>query len=134
MWRRLTAGQISRQGTDNRGRALLALDDLTPMLCIPLADTDRPLLIHADQGNAEAQNDLAQLCLDADQPTIALHWLQLAADQNHPDAMHHLAMLHIKGQGLPKDETLGLMWLAKAATHGHPLATQQVAALQSHTR
>lgn len=69
--------------------------------------------------------------LDADRPDIALHWLQLAVDQEHPDAMHNLAKLHIKGIGVPKDETKGLMWLAKAASCGHPIASQQVAALQS---
>jgi uncharacterized protein len=131
LWRRVTDGQITRQDNDARGRAMLTLANLVPMLCVPVAPEDYELLSKADAGDADAQNDLAQLFLDADRPDIALHWLQLAVDQEHPDAMHNLAKLHIKGIGVPKDETKGLMWLAKAASCGHPIASQQVAALQS---
>ena len=131
LWRRVTDGQITRQDNDARGRAMLTLANLVPMLCVPVAPEEYELLSEADAGDADAQNDLAQLFLDADRPDIALHWLQLAVDQEHPDAMHNLAKLHIKGIGVPKDETKGLMWLAKAASCGHPIASQQVAALQS---
>lgn len=34
------------------------------------------------------------LFLYVDRPDIALHWLQLAVDQERPDAMHNLAKLH----------------------------------------
>ncbi len=117
-----------------RGRAMLTLEDLIPLLCVPVDPEDYELLIQADTGDADAQNDLAQLFLDADRPDIALHWLQLAVEQEHPDAMHNLATLHIKGVGVPKDETMGLMWLAKAATCGHAIAAQQVAALHSRQK
>lgn len=110
---------------------MLSFEDLAPMLCVPVATEDYELFVEADGGDADAQNDLAQLFLDADRPNIALHWLQLAADQEHPDAMHNLSKLHIKGIGVPKDETKGLIWLAKAASCGHSIAAQQVAALQS---
>lgn len=134
LWRRLAEGQITRQDNDIRGRAMLSLEDLAPMLCVPVEPEDYKLLTEADAGDADAQNDLAQLFLDADRPDIALHWLQLAVDQEHPDAMHNLATLYIKGHGLPQDETLGLMWLAKAASCGHVIAKQQVAALHSRQK
>ena len=113
---------------------MLTLADLIPMLCVPVNPEDYELLIQADGGDADAQNDLAQLFLDADRTDIALHWLQLAVDQEHPDAMHNLAKLHIKGIGMPRDETKGFMWLAKAASCGHPIAAQQVAALHSRQK
>ena len=117
------------------GKTDQATTTLTPgVLCVPVEREDYELLIEADAGDADAQNDLAQLFLDADRPDIALHWLQLAVDQEHPDAMHNLATLYIKGNGLPRDETLGLMWLAKAASCGHPIAKQQVAALHSRQK
>ncbi|MEJ6656377.1 MAG: tetratricopeptide repeat protein, partial [Pseudomonas sp.] len=131
LWRRLDDGQITRQENDARGRAMLTLTDLLPMLCVQIDPEDHELVVQADAGDADAQNDLAQLFLESDRPEIALHWLQVAADQGHADAMHNVATMHIKGLGVPKDETVGLMWLAKAATHGHPIAKQQVAALQS---
>ena len=113
---------------------MLTLTDLVPLLCVPVAPEDYELLVQADSGDADAQNDLAQLFLDGDRPDIALHWLQLAVEQEHPDAMHNLATLYIKGIGVEKDETRGLMWLAKAATCGHAIAQQQVSALHSRQK
>jgi len=130
-WRRLADGQIARQGNDERGRTMLSLDDLVSLLLVPIDPEDYELLIDADAGDADAQNDLAQLFLDAERSDIALHLFKLAVEQDHADAMHNLARLHIKGIGVPKDETIGLMWLAKAATLGHQLAQAQVAALHS---
>lgn len=129
LWRRLDDGQITRQENDSRGRAMLTLADLLPMLCVSVDPEDYELLADADAGNADAQNDLAQLFLDANRPDIALHWMQLAVDQEHADAIHNLAMLYIKGIGLEKDKTKGLMWLAKAASLGHSIAKQQIATL-----
>ena len=110
---------------------MISLDDLVSSLQVPIDQKDYELLIEADVGDADAQNDLAQLFLEADRPDIALHWFKLAVDQDHADAMHNLATLHIKGIGVPKDETVGLMWLAKAATLGHQLSQVQVSALHS---
>lgn len=131
LWRRLAEGVIARQGNDERGRTMIALTELVSLLLVQVEPEDYDLLVDADAGDADAQNDLAQLFLDADRPDIALHWLKLAVDQDHPDAMHNLSSLHIKGIGLPKDEASGLMWLAKAATLGHQLAQAQIDALQA---
>jgi len=78
LWRRLTDGQITRVGNDERGRAMLAFDDLVPLLCIAVAPEDYELFMAADAGNAHAHNDLAQLFLEAGKPEIALFWLQSA--------------------------------------------------------
>lgn len=130
LWRRVTNGQITRQGNDVRGRAMLTLATLAPMFCIPVVPEDYELFSDADAGDPDAQNDLAQLFLELDRPDIALHWFRMAVEQEHADAMHNLANLHRKGIGVPKDETISLMWLAKAASCGHLIASKQVAALQ----
>lgn len=133
LWRRLTDGLITRMENDERGRAMLAFDDLMPLLCIPVEPEDYELFIDADAGDANAQNDLALLFLDADKPDIALHWLQAAVSGRRSavgvDAMHNLANLYFTGIGVEKDENTGLMWLAKAAAHGHVIAERQMAAL-----
>jgi len=129
LWRRLSEGQATRQANDEEGRAMLTFENLIPMLCIPMTKEDHELVIEAAAGEAEAQTDLALLFLDTEKPDIGLHWLTLAADQGHPDAMHHLSKLYIQGRGLPKDDSLGLMWLAKAASLGHIIANEQVTAL-----
>jgi len=129
LWRRLSEGQITRQANDEDGRTMLIFEDLVPMLCIPMAPEDHGLIIEAAAGDAEAQTDLALLFLDAGKPDISLPWLTLAAEQGHPDAMHHLSKLYIQGTGPQKNDSLGLMWLAKAASLGHVIAGKQVTAL-----
>lgn len=108
---------------------MLTFEDLVPMLCLPMTQDDHELVIEAAAGDAEAQTDLALLFLDADKLDIGLSWLTLAADQGHPDAMHHLSKLYIQGTGPQKNDSLGLMWLAKAASLGHVIAGEQVTAL-----
>lgn len=129
LWRRLTDGQITRQENDQRGRAMLTFDDLVHMICVPVTPEDYELFTEADRGDANAQNDLAQLFLEAGRPDIALHWFQLAVDQGHADAMHNMAKLHLRGIAVVADKSKGLMWLAKAASFGHSIATQQIKTL-----
>jgi len=129
LWRRLSEGQITRQDNDGEGRTMLTFEDIVPMFCIPVAQEDYDLIVEAAAGDAEAQNNVALLFLDADKPDLCLHWLTLAVDQGHPDAMHNLSKLYIQGCGTLKNDSLGLMWLAKAADLGHVIAGEQVAAL-----
>lgn len=129
LWRRLSEGKITRQANDNEGRTMLTFEDLVPMLCLSVTPEDQSLIIEAAAGDAEAQTDLALLFLEEDKPDIGLHWLALAAEQGHPDAMHHLSKLYIQGRGTPKNDNLGLMWLSKAAALGHMIAGEQVTAL-----
>ena len=129
LWRRLSEGQITRQVNDSEGRTMLTFEDLVPMLCIPMAPEEQSLVVEAAVGEADAQNDLALLFLDAGKPDLGLPWLTLAADQGHPDAMHNLSKLYIQGNGTPRNDSLGLMWLAKAASLGHIIAGEQITAL-----
>lgn len=133
LWRRLTDGSITRMEKDSRGRAMLAFEDLIPLLSVPVAPEDYLLFIAADAGDAGAQNDLALLFLEVGQPEVARHWLEAAANTQRPDAssdaMHNLAHLYLSGTGVSRNEHLGLMWLAKAAARGYVIAERQMAAL-----
>ncbi|SEQ34631.1 Sel1 repeat-containing protein [Ectothiorhodospira magna] len=70
------------------------------------------------------------MLLEARRPDLALHWLQAAADQHYPDAMHWLGRCHISGEGVPKDEMLGLSWLQRAAALGHVISQRQMAGIR----
>lgn len=129
LWRRVTEGHITRLATDERGRAMIAFDEIIPLIALPIEPDDYELLIDADAGDADAQNDLAQLFFEIDLMEIGVSWLKQAVEQQHPDAMHNLAKLYIRGQGVEKDQNTGLMWLAKAAAHGHTIAQAQMDAL-----
>ena len=98
LWRRVQEGKVGRAGLDVRGRALLVLDDLRALLAIRLEDeADARLLVDADQGSSEAQNELGILCLEQSQPLLAVYWFNQAAEQGHADAMYHLSRLYLHG-------------------------------------
>lgn len=130
-WRRIEDGQIARHTDDSRGRAMISVRDIASIICIPVEPEDLELFSEADSGDADAQNDLAQLFLEAGRPDVAIYWLEAAVTQQHADATHHLAMLYIRGTHVEKDERQGLMWLSKAAVLGHKIAEQQISALMS---
>ena len=66
LWRRVTEGHITRLDTDERGRAMIAFEEIAPLITLPIEPADYELLIDADAGDADAQNDLAQLFLELD--------------------------------------------------------------------
>ena len=109
---------------------MLALSEVQAHICIAMNPEDMDYLLRADQGDALAQDDMGQLFLSAGKFEAALYWLQLAAQQNHPDAMQCLGRCYLGGDGVPKDENLGMMWIAKAAAHGHVIAQAQMLCLR----
>jgi TPR repeat protein len=127
--RRLAAGMLRRErhATLEKGRVPLAVlwDDLPPAL----GPGEEEGILRADGGDAEAQNDLALVFMEAGQPDRALPWLQMAADRQYPEAMYWLGRCHIAGQGMERDENAGLEWIRRAAARGHVIAQRQMAAL-----
>lgn len=131
LWRWIADGTLKRGPDDAaHGRTTVHLDSVKPYLCLPVGAEDWDLIISADVGNAEAQNDLALLFLSHGKPESAIYWLDLAAKQDYADAMHWMGRCYIEGKGLPKDENLGIMWLSKAAAHGHVISQAQMQAMR----
>ena len=129
--RRIAEGVLKRDfEAGPGGRAMVSFNSIQPHICIPLEDEDIPLIKDADSGEAEAQNDLALLFLANNKPRAAIYWLELAAKQEYPDAMHWLGRCHIDGNGVLQDENLGMMWLAKAAAQGHAISQAQMQAMR----
>ena len=129
LWRRLANDDASptraRRGggsSSNSRVARISLNCILPDLQIKLANGDESLVRAADAGEAEAQNDLALMLLAANNPDLGVLWLQDAAEQSYPDAMHWLGRCYIAGEGLRRDEALGLSWLGRAAAGGHVLS------------
>jgi TPR repeat protein len=116
------------ESPNNNCKDLVDLELIREDICIPLEPDDIELITEANSGNAEAQNDLAILFLEHGQFKIAMHWLEMAAEQNMSDAMHLLGDCYLKGKGVPKDDNLAIMWIAKAASLDHPIAKMQMRA------
>ncbi|WP_090275890.1 SEL1-like repeat protein [Halopseudomonas litoralis] len=87
------------------------------------------LLLAADSGDSEAQCDLALVFLEQDRADLAAYWFNLAAQQEHADAMHYLSGLYQQGNGVERCESTAMLWRVKAAGAGHAIAQAQMAAI-----
>ena len=119
-------GKVESGGS---GRMMVDFSDIRADVCIPLDVEDIRLILEADSGKAEAQNDLAFLFLENQKWKSAIYWLEMAAKQEYPDAMHWLARCYIDGSGVLKNGHIGLMWLAKSAAAGHAISQLQIQAM-----
>jgi len=86
----------------------------------------------ADQGNAEAQYNLAILYRQgkgvASNNKQAFKWFLAAAQQGLVDAQFYVGYLFDMGQGTDKDGAMAVQWYKKAAQLGHPLAQANLGA------
>ncbi|WP_151637193.1 tetratricopeptide repeat protein [Noviherbaspirillum aerium] len=130
--RRIADGSLPRVADEGGSsyKTMIPFEAIRSQLVVPLASDEIHLVREADAGNASAQNDLALLLLSHQKPQGALYWLELAAKQECPEAMHWLARCYLEGNGVTQDENLGLMWLARSAARGHRISQQQVQAMR----
>jgi TPR repeat protein len=84
----------------------------------------------ADNGKAEAQNDLGSLYVHGagvkrddveavrQDLAAALMWYRRGAEQGNADAQFNLAGMYYRGKGVSQDFTLAYMWVSLAAAKG----------------
>ena len=76
----------------------------------------------ADQGNAEAQNDLGAFYGSGRgvprDDAVAMRWYQRAADQGDAEAQYNLGALYEDGQGVRQDYAEAARWYRRAADLG----------------
>lgn len=130
LWRRLSNGVVMREEQEDDGKATkISFDEIKEHICIPLIDEDFKLIQRADNGDVEAQIDLAVIFLENKKYKGAIYWLELAAEKKSSEAMHLMGICYLQGNGVFQDENLGIMWLAKAASYGHLIAKEQINSL-----
>jgi len=112
-------------------RTFISLNDTTKHSLISLNEEDVSLILAADSGEASAQNEVALLFLEHKKATQAIYWLQLAAIQDHADAMCLLGDCYLRGLGFEKDRNLAISWISKGASAGSDIANQQMDSLLS---
>jgi TPR repeat protein len=93
----------------------------------------------AEQGDAQAQYDLAYLYYKADSdPSIsgvnqsdhlAAQWYRRAALQGHSSAQYNMAVLHLRGDGVERDAISAYSWLLLARENGHGASESLMAEL-----
>jgi uncharacterized protein len=133
--RRIADGTLQCAGGDEAPyKTMISFDSIKDNLCISVDADAIELIEKADAGDANAQNDLAVLFLENNQPKSAVYWLELAAKQDFADAMQWLGRCYLEGKGLPKDNNLALMWIARAASLGHPIAIAQIESIRPTMR
>ena len=88
------------------------------------------LRIAAEQGHAQACNDLATLLRDGlgCAPDIggAIHWYRLSAAQDEPAAQYNLGLIYLHGIGVEADKTLAAEYLLQAANAGDAAAMREL--------
>lgn len=132
LWRRVARGvfkgfgrQESVHGHGPRISLAVVLEDIPATL----EPGDEDIFLRADQGDPEAQNDVGLIFMEEERYDLALPWLQLAAEQEYPDAMHWVGRCYIAGHGVDKDDNLGLSWIKRAAKKGHLISQRQIESL-----
>lgn len=80
----------------------------------------------ADQGDAEAQHNLAILYRQGkgvmQDSKLAAEWFRKAADQDLSSAQYYLGHMYDVGDGVEKSPELAVKWYQKAAQQGNPMA------------
>ncbi|MBO9513744.1 MAG: sel1 repeat family protein [Variovorax sp.] len=133
-WRRIEDGTVRKLDPDARGRARIALQDVCRLADCGVPAEDISLLAAADAGDADAQADIGEMFIASGRADAGRYWLELAAQQGHPDAMQCLARCYLSGEGAPRDDNMAIRWLADAAARGHVIARGQMRALREGLR
>jgi TPR repeat protein len=129
-WRRIEEGVVRKLAPDARGRARVSLEEVVKLIDVPLTSDDKGLLVRADAGHADAQDDIGEMFLSVGKHDAGRYWLELAAEQGHPNAMQCLARCYLAGEGVSKNENMAIRWLAEAAAYGHVIAREQMRGLR----
>ena len=85
----------------------------------------------ADQGDAEAQIDIAYSFEAQGDYTKAFHWYRRAAEQGYAPGQHWLACCYKDGIGVSIDYSHAEYWYKSAAEQGYALAQFSLAVLYS---
>ena len=82
----------------------------------------------ADQGDAEAQNNLGLRYANGKgvlkDDAEAVRWYRLAAEQGQADAQYGLGIMYATGRGVLKDSVLAHMWSNIASANGNEAARE----------
>jgi len=94
---------------------------------------EKEFRVSAEQGNAEAQYNLAMLYdrgIGVENNDIeALKWYRQAAEQGYAKAQYNLGMMYYFGKGVPQDKATGYQWVILAADRGLEAAKVAMAEL-----
>lgn len=122
--------EASAQAGDAMGKELLSVLETKGHLngLLPLRKPDADLLARAENGQADAQLELANAYANGwiESPSgqnPAREWRERAAESGAAEAQLFLAEGYLQGAfGYPKDIERGMLWLDRAADQGNPKA------------
>jgi hypothetical protein len=84
----------------------------------------------AEQGNAEAQNNLGVMYHEGQgvpqDYSESARWYQSAANQGFAGAQFNLGLMYSAGQGVPMDNVQAYMWYSLAGVSPDPAAAKAV--------
>jgi len=105
---------------------------------LKLADDAKVFRARAEQGDAEAQSNLASMYFHGrgvpQHYGEALRWYRRAADQGDAKGEDGLALMYSHGQGIPQDYSEALRWYRKAADQGYAKAQYNLGSMYYYGR
>lgn len=113
---------------------------LLTLLAAPLASAQdryiRDLRKAAKKGDMHSQYKLGMAYADAYKVdrdfALAIEWLSLAGEQDHPQAQEFLGKLYFTGSGVEKDLGAAGRWFERSARLGNPEAQLLLAGMYNH--
>ena len=85
--------------------------------------TIEDLRARAEEGDAEAQNELGSLYYAGNgvlqDDSEAARWTKRAADQGYAPAQYNLGLLYFRSRGVPGDDVEAATWYRRAAEQGY---------------
>ena len=105
---------------------LVALFLLLAIPCNAATSSFTETLKAAEQGDAEAQNNLGRMYAKGQgvtqNDTEAVKWFRKAANQGFANAQNNLGVRYATGRGVTQDERKAIEWYRKAADQGYTMA------------
>ena len=112
----------SEVNNETHEEMITEVSNLTPNKKLEKEDELTKLKRAAENGDAEAQNDLGVRYHNgqgvAKDYTEAMKWYRKAAEQGNIVAQYNLAVMYYNGQGVAKDYSEAVKWYRKAAEQG----------------
>jgi len=96
---------------------------------VPTFQEPPPPPLTPAQAAAKAMAEINRQTEKTNSAARLLKWHQEQAAKGSPSAQCSLGLRYLKGDGVPKDETLARTWLQKSASQGNPEAIASLAKL-----
>jgi TPR repeat protein len=104
LWRYIENGKLNTEKQESGVKTLVDFDGVLRIAKLELPADDYAMMLDADAGALAAECEFGLWLLENGRDTLAVEWLQRAAQGGVADAMQWLGKLYARGEGVEQDE------------------------------